>query len=88
MNNPKITVYSADWCAACAVAKGKLKAAGLEYTDVDIDKDRVALVYAKSLHGTIPLVEVRNSTGDIIMFGGSETVDKLLEYMGGADEQT
>lgn len=38
-NQPKVTVYSATWCAFCHAAKDYLDKKGIKYTDKDIESD-------------------------------------------------
>jgi len=38
----KVTMYGVTWCGDCRAARKFLDSHGVEYTEIDIDKDRAA----------------------------------------------
>jgi glutaredoxin len=38
----KVQMYAVSWCGDCRAARNFLKAHGVEYTEIDIDRDREA----------------------------------------------
>lgn len=49
--NPAITMYSTTWCPFCSQLRADLDRAGVEYTEVDVDRDPEAGELVKSLNG-------------------------------------
>lgn len=49
--NPAITMYSTTWCPFCIQLRADLDRAGVEYTEVDVDRDPEAGELVKSLNG-------------------------------------
>ncbi|MGH3414927.1 MAG: mycoredoxin [Actinocrinis sp.] len=55
----KITMYSTTWCGYCRRLKGQLDRAGIEYAEVNIERDPKAADYVMSVNGgnqTVPTV--------------------------------
>lgn len=52
-----ITMYTKSNCPQCIVAKGKLKIAGVKYTEVFVDKDPAARqVLVDAGHRSVPVI--------------------------------
>ena len=60
MNDTKVTIYSATWCAYCHAAKEYLDKKGVKYIDKDVEKDPDAAneAIAKSGQRGIPILDV------------------------------
>lgn len=57
---PDVTMYSTVWCGYCRRLKTAMKAAGISYTEVDIEHDPAAAEFVMSVnHGnqTVPTVK-------------------------------
>jgi glutaredoxin 3 len=57
-----VTVYTADWCPYCVRAKRLLSEKGIEFTDVNVDKEpgkREELV-RKTGHKTNPMIFIND----------------------------
>ncbi|HEU5353417.1 MAG TPA: mycoredoxin [Actinocrinis sp.] len=55
----RITMYSTTWCGYCRRLKGQLERAGIEYTEVDIERQPEAADYVMSVNNgnqTVPTV--------------------------------
>ena len=60
MTNAALTIYSTTWCGYCSRLKTALKAQGIAYDEVDIDKDPAAADFVSSVNGgnrTVPTVK-------------------------------
>ena len=57
---PRITIYSAGWCAFCHAAKDYLDKKGIAYTDKDIESDPKIAEEAVKLSGQtgIPVLDI------------------------------
>jgi len=75
-----VTVYSTAWCGVCQKAKSYLKARGVPFTEVDIEKNSHGKAEFKRLGGKgVPLITVGNQR----MSGfNSAKLDKLLKDAG------
>ncbi len=66
MSQPQtpVTVYSAVWCAYCHMAMEYLKSKGVEYKDIDVDKDPEAAhkIFAKTGQAGVPVLEIGDET--------------------------
>jgi glutaredoxin 3 len=64
MNNPKVTIYSAPWCAFCHMAKHYLDSLGVKYDDIDVEKDHAAArqLVEKTGQAGIPVIEIGDQT--------------------------
>lgn len=74
---PSITIYSATWCAFCHAAKDYLDKLGINYTDLDIEKDpaNAQAVVAKSGQMGIPVIDI---DGKIIVGFDRPKIDAAL----------
>lgn len=56
-NEKDIVMYSAQWCGVCRKAKRYFNTKGIDYTELDIDKSKVAKQQYKALGATgIPVI--------------------------------
>lgn len=78
MNEPKIIVYSATWCAYCHAVKDYLDKLGVKYTDHDVEADPAAGQEAvtKSDQRGIPVLDI---AGDIIIGFDRPKIDAALK---------
>jgi glutaredoxin-like YruB-family protein len=78
MNDSKITVYSAPWCAFCHAAKAYFDKLGVKYTDKDVEKDPAAGMEAinKSGQRGIPVIDIE---GEIILGFDRPRIDAALQ---------
>ena len=54
-----VTVYSTTWCGYCHRLKSQMKAAGLTFSEVNIEEDADAAAYVEKVNGgnqTVPTV--------------------------------
>ncbi|MEX2007057.1 MAG: glutaredoxin family protein [Candidatus Saccharimonadales bacterium] len=75
---PKVTVYSAVWCAYCHMAMEYLKSKGVDYNEVDIDKEPAAVkqIVAKTGQVGVPVIEI----GDKVILGFNRpAIDEALK---------
>lgn len=70
MNQPKVVMYSADWCGYCQRARALLERRGVVYEDIDVDvvADARAQMQQRTGRSSIPQ----------IFIGG--------QHIGGSDE--
>jgi glutaredoxin len=63
----KVTVYGAEWCPPCHIAKDYLKSQKIDYKYVNIDEDRSAghAVAVKTGWNAIPIIQI----GDEYLLG-------------------
>jgi mycoredoxin len=55
----QLTMYTTQWCGYCRNLKNQLARAGIEMTEVDIERDEAAAEYVMSVNGgnrTVPTV--------------------------------
>ena len=55
-----LTMYSTTWCGYCRRLKIQLDQAGLDYREVDIERDADAARYVEGVNGgnqTVPVIE-------------------------------
>jgi glutaredoxin-like YruB-family protein len=78
MNDTKVTLYSATWCAYCHAAKEYLDKKGVKYIDKDVEKDPDAAneAIAKSGQRGIPILDVG---GNIIVGFDRYKIDQALK---------
>jgi mycoredoxin len=60
MTNAALTVYTTSWCGYCFRLKTALKANGISYDEVDIERDADAAQFVGSVNGgnhTVPTVK-------------------------------
>jgi len=74
---PKVTVYSADWCAFCHAAKDYLDKKGVKYTDKNVESDRALAEEAVHLSGQtgIPVLDIN---GQVIIGFDRPRIDAAL----------
>jgi mycoredoxin len=52
-----VTMYSTTWCGYCSRLKAQMGREGIEYTEVDIERDPEAAAFVESVNGgnqTVP----------------------------------
>lgn len=55
----KVIIYTASWCGYCKKAKKYFKNKGISYTEMDIEKSRIAKMQFKNLGGKgVPMILV------------------------------
>jgi glutaredoxin-like YruB-family protein len=81
MNDTKVTVYSAPWCAFCHAAKDYFDRLGVKYTDEDVEKNPQAGLDAVNKSGQrgIPVIDI---AGDIIIGFDRPRIDAALKAHG------
>ena len=60
-----VTMYSTTWCGYCRRLKLQMDQAGIEYTEVDIERDPDAAAYVEGVNGgnqTVPTVRFADDT--------------------------
>ncbi|WP_421841540.1 mycoredoxin Mrx1 [Mycobacterium sp.] len=60
MTNAALTVYTTSWCGYCLRLKTALKAAGVSFDEIDIERDAAAAEFVGSVNGgnrTVPTVK-------------------------------
>ena len=58
-----LTMYSTTWCGYCRRLKSQLERDGIEYTEVDIERDPAAADFVMKVNGgnqTVPTVHFPN----------------------------
>ncbi len=77
MSQPKVTVYSAEWCPWCKLTKQWLDKHSIQYTEIDIDKSPKAAeeVVEKSGQEGIPVIDI---DGNIVVGFNEPALKKLL----------
>ena len=58
---PKVTMYTTDWCPYCVSAKRYLDSKGVEYEVVNIEQNEDAAEYVMSVNGgnrTVPTIQI------------------------------
>ncbi len=78
MDQPKIIIYSATWCAFCHTATQYLDKLGIKYSDIDVDVHPEAGLEAveKSGQRGIPVIDI---AGDIIVGFDKPRIDAALK---------
>jgi glutaredoxin 3 len=77
MDDSKITIYSADWCAFCHAAKEYLDKKGIKFTEKNVEHDQAAAIEAvqKSKQTGIPVLDI---DGTIIIGFDRPRIDAVL----------
>lgn len=77
MQEPKVIVYSAPWCAFCHAAMDYFDKLGVAYIDKDVEKDPAAGLEAvqKSDQRGIPVIDI---DGDVILGFDRPKIDAAL----------
>jgi mycoredoxin len=84
MTNAALTVYTTAWCGYCHRLKTVLKAAGISYDEVDIERDAAATDFVSSVNGgnkTVPTVKFADGS-TLTNPGAKEVKAKLAELTG------
>lgn len=78
MNDSKVIVYSASWCAFCHAAKDYLNKIGVKFTEYDVEENPQAGqdAVAKSGQNGIPVLDI---DGDIIVGFDRPKIDQSLK---------
>lgn len=78
MNDAKITVYSADWCAFCHAAKDYLTKIGVKFTEKNVEENFAYAEEAikKSGQTGIPVLDI---DGQIIIGFDRPRIDAALK---------
>jgi glutaredoxin-like YruB-family protein len=78
MNDAKVTVYSADWCAFCHAAKDYLNKIGVKFTEKNVEENRDYMQEAveKSGQTGIPVIDI---DGKIIIGFDRSQIDATLK---------
>ena len=81
MTDSQITIYGAEWCGPCHMAKHYLEGKGIAYKYNDVDKDPAAGMEAieKSGQRAIPIIDIG---GDIIVGFDRPHIDQALKTHG------
>ena len=74
---PNITIYSADWCAFCHMAKRYLDDKGIKYTVKDVEKDPAFAQESVTKSGQtgIPVIDI---DGQIIVGFDRPRIDAAI----------
>lgn len=83
MSNAAFTLYSTPWCPYCLRLKAMLKAAGIGYTDVNIEHDASAAEFVGSVNGgnhTVPTL--RFADGSTLTNPSAKDVKAKLAELG------
>jgi len=78
MNDSKVTIYSADWCAFCHAAKDYLTKLGVNYTEKNVEQD-IAFAHEaveKSGQTGIPVIDI---DGKVIIGFDRPKIDATLK---------
>ena len=65
MSDPQVTMYSTVWCGYCKRLKIMMKAAGISFTEVDIEHDPAAAEFVMTVNKgnqTVPTVKFADGT--------------------------
>jgi mycoredoxin len=76
-----LTMYTTAWCGYCRRLKTMLKAAGIPYDEVDIERDAAAAEFVGSVNGgnrTVPTVKFADGS-TLTNPGANEVKAKLAE---------
>jgi mycoredoxin len=61
----QLTMYTTTWCGVCRNLKSQLARAGIEFAEVDIERDPAAADFVMSVNGgnqTVPIVVLPDGT--------------------------
>ena len=62
---PLMTMYTTSWCGFCRRLKSQLQREGIDYAEVDIERDETAAEFVMSVNNgnqTVPTVVFANGT--------------------------
>jgi mycoredoxin len=60
-----VTMYTTSWCGFCRTLKSQLARAGVEVSEIDIERDQAAAEFVMSVNGgnqTVPTVVLPDGT--------------------------
>lgn len=79
-STPKVTIYSASWCAYCHMAKQYLDGKNVKYKEIDVDADPAAAraIVEKTGQAGVPVLEIGDAT--IIGFDRPRIDSALAQY--------
>jgi mycoredoxin len=76
-----VTVYSTTWCGYCHRLKRQLAQAGIDFVDVDIERDNQAAGYVMSLNaGSQTVPTLRFADGSSLT---NPTLNQVLDHLAG-----
>ena len=75
---PAITIYCTPWCEDCGVAKEYLQQLGLNYTEIDISKDRAAEKRVRELASGQVVTPTFDIDGAILLDFDRPQLDRIL----------
>jgi mycoredoxin len=84
MTNASLTMYTTAWCGYCHRLKTVLKAAGISYDEVDIERDAAAAEFVGAVNGgnkTVPTLKFADGS-TLTNPGANEVKAKLAELAG------
>ncbi|WP_188192400.1 mycoredoxin [Nonomuraea sp. SYSU D8015] len=76
-----LTVYSTTWCGPCKRLKSQLAREGINFTEVDIERDPSAAEFVMSVNNgnqTVPTVVIDTPDGRVVRTNPSVVEVKLL----------
>jgi mycoredoxin len=84
MSDAALTIYTTSWCGFCHRLKTVLKANGISYDEVDIERDGAAAEFVGSVNGgnqTVPTVQFADGS-TLTNPSAGEVKAKLAEVAG------
>jgi len=75
---PKITMYCTPWCPDCRTCKRYMDERRLQYTEIDISKDKAAERKARELAGGKLVTPTIDIDGTIVLDFDRKRLDELL----------
>lgn len=84
MTNAPLTIYTTSWCGYCHRLKTVLRAAGIGYDEVDIERDAAAADFVSSVNAgnrTVPTVKFADGS-TLTNPGATEVKAKLAALEG------
>lgn len=61
----QVTIYSTSWCGFCRRLRMQLDRAGIDYREVDIERDEDAATFVQDVNGgnqTVPVIRYADET--------------------------
>ncbi|BDB40964.1 MULTISPECIES: mycoredoxin Mrx1 [Mycobacterium] len=84
MTNAALTLYSTTWCGYCFRLKTALKAQGIPYHEIDIERDPAAAEFVGSVNGGNHVVPtVKFADGSTLTNPSAGEVKAKLAQVGG-----
>ncbi|ACC39822.1 MULTISPECIES: mycoredoxin Mrx1 [Mycobacterium ulcerans group] len=84
MTNAALTIYTTSWCGYCLRLKTALKAEGIAYDEIDIEREPAAGDFVGSVNGgnrTVPTVKFAD--GSTLTNPSAREVKKKMADIGG-----